>query len=166
MQNVWRMNYGIRKGLEDVAHELKGIRNILASIWTLQEGAGEKGSPNPELYADEYISTEECARRLSVSDQTIRNWIAVGRKDKTGKGWIEGIHYVNVSPNPHMRSKLRVPWNQLVRSFAQNSAIKTTDYTFKSSLPYQPNKYSIDTYLASLEGNADAEDDNTSGASV
>lgn len=160
------MNYGIRKGLEDVAHELKGIRNILASIWTLQEGAGEKGSPNPELYADEYISTEECARRLSVSDQTIRNWIAMGRKDKTGKGWIEGIHYVNVSPNPNTRSKLRVPWNQLVRSFSQNSGIRTKDYTFKSDAAYKQNKYSIDAYLASLEKNEDAEDNDTTSASV
>lgn len=166
MKSIWRMSYGIRKGLEDVAHELKGIRNILASIWTLQEGAGEKGSPNPELYADEYISTEECARRLSVSDQTIRNWIAVGRKDRNGKGWIEGIHYVNVSPNPNMRSKLRVPWNQLVRSFAQNSEIKTNDYTFKSDRPYQVNKHSIDAYLASLEETADAEDNDTSSPSV
>lgn len=166
MENVWRMNYGIRKGLEDIAHELKGIRNILASIWTLQEGAGEKGSPNPELYADEYISTEECARRLSVSDQTIRNWIAIGRKDKNGKGWIEGIHYVNVSPIPNTRSKLRVPWNQLVRSFAQNSNIQTKDYTFKSDAAYKQNKYSLDVYLASLEENADAENDDTSSPSV
>jgi DNA-binding transcriptional regulator YiaG len=35
---------------------------------------------------------------LGVSDQTVRNWIAIGRK-KPDKGWVEGIHYVNISPD-------------------------------------------------------------------
>lgn len=158
------MSYGIRKGLEDVAYELKGIRNILASIWALQQGADEKGGTNPEVYADEYISTEECARRLSVSDQTIRNWIAVGKKDKNGKGWIEGVHYVNVNPGATAKNKLRVPWNQLVRSFAKNPEIKNKDYKENNHTGYRINEHSIDAYLSSLENNSDAEEDNTTSA--
>lgn len=161
------MGYGIRKGLEDVAYELKGIRNILSSIWALQEGAGERGTTNPEVYADEYISTEECAKRLSVSDQTLRNWIALGRRGDKTKGWIEGIHYVNVNPTPGTRTKIRVPWNHLVRSFAKNPVIKNTDYTFKhGDKAYKAQPYSIDAYLASLEENPDAKNDDTTSPSV
>jgi hypothetical protein len=158
------MSYGIRKGLEDVAHELKGIRNILASIWALQQGAGEKGHTNPEVYADEYISTEECARRLSVTDQTIRNWIAIGKTKQSGRGWIEGIHYVNVNPGASKRERLRIPWNQLVRSFAKNPELKAKDYKTSSNTMYRINEHSIDAYLASLEETPDAEEDSTPGA--
>lgn len=158
------MSYGIRKGLEDVAHELKGIRNILASIWALQEGAGDKNNTNPEVYADEYISTEECARRLSVTDQTIRNWISIGRTSKSGKGWIEGIHYVNVNPGASKRERLRIPWNQLVRSFAKNPELTCKDHKVTATPMYRINEHSIDAYLASLEENSDAEENNTPGA--
>lgn len=160
------MSHGIRKGLEDVAYELKGIRNILSSIWALQDGANTQRTTNPEAYADEYISTEECAKRLGVSDQTLRNWIALGRRGDKTKGWIEGIHYVNVNPVPGTRTKIRVPWNHLVRSFVKNPQIKNTDYTFKSSCAYRTNEYSIDAYLASLEEKTDAENNDTPGASV
>jgi len=166
-QNICCMNHGIRKGLEDVAYELKGIRNILSSIWALQDGASQMSTTNPEAYADEYISTEECARRLGVSDQTLRNWIALGRRGDKTKGWIEGIHYVNVNPVPGTRTKIRVPWNHLVRSFVKNPKIKNTDYTFKhSEKAYKAQPYSIDAYLASLETDTDAENDDTIGASV
>lgn len=155
------MSYGIRKGLEDVAYELKGIRNILSSIWALQEGAGEKGSINPELYADEYISTEECARRLSVTDQTIRNWIAIGKKNKDGKGWIEGVHYVNINPGYAKKNKLRIPWNQLIRSFAKNTELSFKHYKDRGSEKlYKFNEHSIDVYLSSLEKDQDAEENN------
>lgn len=152
------MSYGIRKGLEDIAHELKGIRNILSSIWALQEGAGEKGSTNPEVYADEYISTEECARRLSVTDQTIRNWIAIGKKNKDGKGWIEGIHYVNINPGYAQKNKLRIPWNQLIRSFSKNTELSLKQHKDRTGQKlYRFNEHSLDVYLASLEKNPDAE---------
>lgn len=121
------MNYGIRKGLEDIAAELKGIRNILATMWHSRYEKGETDVLNPEAYADEYISTEECARRLNVSDQTIRNWMALGRKNQ-GKGWVEGMHYVNASPDPGKKALIRIPWNNLVRSFARNPALNNHDY--------------------------------------
>jgi hypothetical protein len=116
------MQYGIRKGFEDVAYELKGIKNILSSLWHSRYGEGETDVLNPDAYADEYISTEECGRRLGVSDQTIRNWIAIGRKQPT-KGWVEGVHYVNVSPDNKRKALIRIPWNRLIQSFAKNKDI-------------------------------------------
>jgi hypothetical protein len=128
------MSYGIRKGLEDVAHELKGIRNILASMWHGKYQTEETSRLNPEAFADEYISNEECARRLGVSDQTIRNWIAMGRTNKD-KGWIEGIHYVNICPVPGKKAVIRVPWNNLIRSFSKDRATVPADL-HKSSMLY------------------------------
>jgi hypothetical protein len=116
------MTYGIRKGFEDIAHELKGIKNILGSMWHSRYSNGETNVLNPEAFADEYISTEECGRRLGISDQTIRNWIAIGRKTPD-KGWVEGIHYVNVSPDVHRKAVLRIPWNRLIQSFAKNEGL-------------------------------------------
>ena len=119
--------FGIRKGLEDVAHELKGIRNILASMWHSRYSSGETDQLNPEAFADEYIPTEECARRLGVSDQTLRNWISQGKKN-TGKGWTEGIHYVNLCPDKGKKAVIRIPWNQLVQSFARNRNVELNDF--------------------------------------
>lgn len=116
------MQYGLRKSLEDIAYELKGIKNILGSIWHSRYKNGETDALNPEAFADEYISTEECGRRLGISDQTIRNWIAIGRKTPD-KGWVEGIHYVNVSPDEHRKAVLRIPWNRLIQSFAKNEGL-------------------------------------------
>jgi transposase len=120
------MKYGLRKSLEDIAFELKGIKNILGSMWHSRYSNGEIDTLNPEAYADEYISTEECGKRLGVSDQTIRNWIAIGRRDPN-KGWKEGIHFVNVSPDPNRKAVLRVPWNQLVQSFSKNRDLESRD---------------------------------------
>lgn len=116
------MKYGLRKSLEDIAYELKGIKNILGSMWHSRYKDGETDALNPEAFADEYISTEECGRRLGISDQTIRNWIAIGRKNPD-KGWVEGIHYVNVSPDVHRKAVLRIPWNRLIQSFAKNEEL-------------------------------------------
>ena len=74
------MKSGIRKGLEDIAWELKGLKNILSAIWHTRYAKGETDVLNPEAFSDEYISTEECSKRLNVSDQTLRNWMALGRK--------------------------------------------------------------------------------------
>jgi hypothetical protein len=128
------MTYGIRKGFEDIAHELKGIKNILASMWHSRYANGETNVLNPEAYADEYISTEECGKRLGVSDQTIRNWISIGRK-KPEKGWVEGIHYVNVSPDPNRKALIRIPWNHLVQSFAKNREIGFQDLRNHENVP-------------------------------
>jgi hypothetical protein len=120
------MKYGIRKGFEDIAHELKGIKNVLASMWHSRYSTGETDLMNPEAFTDEYISTEECGKRLGVSDQTIRNWIAIGKKTPD-KGWVEGIHYVNVSPDYKKKAIIRIPWNMLVQSFAKNKDVELND---------------------------------------
>lgn len=120
------MKYGLRKGLEDIAFELKGIRNVLSSMWHSRYSTGETDALNPEAYADEYITTEECGRRIGVSDQTIRNWIAIGKRNPE-KGWVEGIHFVNVSPDPGRKAMLRIPWNQLVQSFSKTKKLESSD---------------------------------------
>lgn len=130
------MKYGIRKGFEDIAWELKGIRNILASMWHSRYSNGETDYLNPQAYADEYLSTEECARRLNVSDQTLRNWMALGRKDPS-KGWVEGIHYVNACPDPGKKAVIRIPWNQLVESFSKNRKFNPQDYRTGYAPMYQ-----------------------------
>jgi len=132
------MTYGLRKGLEDIASELKGIRNILGSMWHSRYSNAETDVANPEMFADEYISTEECGRRLGVSDQTVRNWIAIGRRTPD-KGWVEGIHYVNVSPDVHRKAVLRIPWNRLIQSFAKNENINLKNLRTQYDL-YQPLK--------------------------
>ena len=130
------MKYGIRKGLEDIAWELKGIKNTLSAIWHSCYQDEVTDVLDPAAFSDEYISTEECAKRLGISDQTIRNWMALGRKTPD-KGWIEGIHYVNASPNPTKKAIIRIPWNQLVQSFAKNRKMENQDYRKKASPMYK-----------------------------
>jgi hypothetical protein len=127
------MAYGIRKGLEDIAHELKGIKNILSSIWRNTAENAPDASLHPDAFADEYISTEECATRLGISDQTIRNWISVGKRNPE-KGWIEGLHYVNISPCPVRKAIIRIPWNTLVQEFVKNRKLEKRD--FEASRPF------------------------------
>lgn len=130
------MRNGIRKGLEDVAWELRGIRTVLMSMWHSRYAEGETDVLNPDSYADEYVSTEECARRLGVSDQTVRNWMAIGRKTPE-KGWVEGVHYVNVSPDASRKAVVRIPWNRLVQSFAKNRDLAPADYRKDRSKMYE-----------------------------
>ena len=119
--------HGIRKGLEDVAHELKGIKNILSALWHSRYANGETDVMDPGTYADEYISTEECARRLGVSCQSLRNWINIGRNNPE-KGWKEGIHYVNITPDPARKAVIRIPWNSLIQSFSKTRKCVPTDF--------------------------------------
>jgi len=129
------MSNGLKKGLEDIAWELKGIKNILSSIWHSKYEKGETDILNPEAFSDEYISTEECSRRLGVSDQTLRNWMAIGRKNPS-KGWVEGIHYVNASPDSGRKALIRIPWNHLIKSFAKNRDLVPQDYRKQASPMY------------------------------
>jgi len=127
------MSYGLNKGLEDIAAELKGIRNILATMWHSRYQDGETDMISPEVYADEYISTEECARRLNVSDQTVRNWILTGKK-RPDKGWTYGIHYINLTPSNDKKQIIRIPWNNLIQSFTRNTRVE--QHTFnKKNIP-------------------------------
>jgi hypothetical protein len=62
--------------------------------------------------------------------------MALGRKSPD-KGWIEGIHYVNASPNFTKKAIIRIPWNQLVQSFAKNRKMENQDYRKKGSPMYK-----------------------------
>jgi len=127
------MNHGLKKGLEDIASELKGIRNILATMWHSRYQNEETDIISPEVYADEYISTEECAKRLNVSDQTIRNWILSGKKDPQ-KGWVYGIHYINIGASVDKKQIIRIPWNNLIQSFTRNTKVTLASFN-KTKIP-------------------------------
>jgi hypothetical protein len=43
------------KDLQAIAAELKGIRNILASMWHSRYSNKETDQVSPEIYADEYF---------------------------------------------------------------------------------------------------------------
>lgn len=119
------------KDLQAIAAELKGIRNILASMWHSRYSNKETDQVSPEIYADEYVSTEECAKRLGVTDQTIRNWILQGKKKQPGqrfKGWTQGIHYI-VIPVGTKKEMVRIPWNQLILTYSKGpeASLRTFD---------------------------------------
>ena len=141
------MTHGIRKGLEDIAQELKGVRNILHSFWSLQSAEAQGAHINPEMYADEYISTEECARRLDVSDQTIRNWMKMGRQNPD-KGWVEFVHYINISPDAGRKSIFRVPWNQYIAELSKNRTATKGDYEKNKNPLYKLNPDCLDAELS------------------
>ena len=127
------MKYGLRKGLEDIAYELKGIKNFLSCMWQARYKNEDTDLISPELFADEYISTEECARRLGVSDQTIRNWILTGKKNPA-KGWVYGVHYINLEPLETKRQLIRIPWNNLIKMFTKNTEINVSSFHTRKSV--------------------------------
>tara|TARA_R100000988_G_C3974072_1_gene153091 strand:+ start:158 stop:622 length:465 start_codon:yes stop_codon:yes gene_type:complete len=112
---------GIVKALSSINAELRGIRNILSSMWHSRYQNEETDLVSPEVYSDEYISTEECARRLNVTDQTIRNWILQGKKRKDF-GWQQGVHYIVMPVGTH-KKMIRIPWNQLILSYRKGEDV-------------------------------------------
>ena len=87
----------IEKSLASVSTELKGIKNILSAMWHSRYNDGTTDRVSPEFLADEYISTEECAKRLGVSDQTIRNWILQGKKKDPKKNGLKAGRKVSTT---------------------------------------------------------------------
>lgn len=129
----------LKKALEGISTELKGIRAVLGAMWHSRYKNDETDLVSPEVYAEEYISTDECAKRLNVSDQTIRNWILQGKKKQKG-GWIQGVHYI-VIPRGQSKHLIRIPWNNLILSF-----YKGPEATLRSFDPAKgPNLYSDTT---------------------
>jgi hypothetical protein len=118
---------GLVKSIDSVAWELRGIKHVLSAIWGERFKDEKTDMMNPDAFADEYISVEECARRLGCSEQSIRNWIAIGNKSPE-RGWVEGIHYVNISPDLSRKGLVRIPWNSLVRSFQKNRKLTFQDH--------------------------------------
>mgnify|MGYP003109869540 CR=1 FL=1 len=135
----------LKKSLENISSELKGIRTVLGAIWHSRYKNDETDLVSPEVYAEEYISTEECARRLNVSDQTIRNWILQGKKKVKG-GWIQGVHYI-VIPRGNTKHLIRIPWNNLILTFYKGpeATLRSFDppkgnnlYTTNTEYKYEP----------------------------
>ncbi len=122
---------GIRKSIEGVEYELKGIKHILSAILMNGFTTEDKHETSPDIYTDEFISVEECAKRLSVSEQTIRNWIIKGKR-LPEEGWVQGVHYVQISQK-HERIIIRIPWNRLVCSFSKNKEVSVKDFAAKKS---------------------------------
>jgi hypothetical protein len=122
----------LKKSLDDIAFELRGIKHILGSIWHSRYKNEGTDQVSPDVFADEYISTEECARRLDITDQTIRNWILVGKKEPE-KGWVQGIHYIMINPLGK-KQIIRIPWNRLILSYckSENPTLRTFDLRGKT----------------------------------
>lgn len=130
---------GVIKALSAITAELRGIRNILSSMWHSRYQDGETDLVSPEVYSDEYISTEECARRLNVTDQTIRNWILQGKKKKDF-GWQQGVHYIVMPVGSH-KKMIRIPWNQLILSYRKGEDVNLRTFDAINSV----NLYSGDS---------------------
>ena len=136
----------INKQLDAIASELKGIRNILAATWHSRYGLGETDQVSPEIYADEYISTEECAKRLGVSDQTIRNWILQGKRKNKGESgvyWTQGVHYI-VIPAGARKQIVRIPWNQLIFSYHKGPEASVRSFDAAGPTPYTYKREQLD----------------------
>lgn len=111
------MSEGISTAIDKLSKEVSAINRTLLAIWSLIHN-DDKGML-PIGMDDEYISIDECARRLDVSEQTIRNWITQGTKGPAG--WIQGVHYI-VLPTGNLtkgrgsrRQTIRIPWKTLVQ---------------------------------------------------
>lgn len=131
---------GAVKAMEAMVHELRGIKHFLAALYR-EQYLGINGDIREEysadLFAEEFITVEEAARRLSVSEQTINNWIVRGATDPD-KGWIQGIHFIYLPvKSKHKRNKglARIAWNAVVRRYHKDSASIETDLLTGSSIP-------------------------------
>lgn len=133
------MSDDIKNALILIASELKGIRHILSATWHSRYSEDKTSVLNPDSFSDEYISIEECANRLEITDKKIRSWIQMGRKDPE-KGWIEGVHYVNVGPKSDPRATIRIPWNNLIRSFAKGRPLTAHDFRVPGGTPMYVSK--------------------------
>jgi len=111
----------ISASIDALKEELRGIKHILSSLWHSKYFTEETDQISPDFYADEYISTTECAKRLNVTEQTVRNWILAGKskrsKDQKPR-WIQGVHYI-VIPRGTKRTTIRIGWNNLIMQFTK-----------------------------------------------
>lgn len=137
------MSEDLSTALNKIAKQLEGINACLTSIWHSRYQNEETDVLDPRCYADEYITLEECAERLHVSKQTLRNWMKSGMHNKN-KGWKEGVHYVNIAGDKSIKGYLRIPWNNLVQSFAQNPVEKPLLYNPRAHTLYKNSIYPDD----------------------
>tara|TARA_B100001939_G_scaffold342138_1_gene352836 strand:- start:9280 stop:9705 length:426 start_codon:yes stop_codon:yes gene_type:complete len=133
------MDKNLTACIADIAFELKGIRHVLSAMWHSRYSNGETDVTNPDAYADEYISIEECAKRLELTPKKIRTWIQMGRKDPE-TGWVEGVHYVNVGPSSDSRATIRIPWNFLIQTFSRGRPLNAHDFRTPGGTPMYVSK--------------------------
>jgi predicted transcriptional regulator len=108
------MSEGLVSAVDRLTKEVSTINRTLLAIWSLIDN--EETAHVPTAITDEYVSIDECARRLDVTEQTIRNWITQGKTG--GAGWIEGVHYI-ILPSGRSKSTrknlIRIPWNTVIQ---------------------------------------------------
>lgn len=61
----------------------------------------------------EFLSIEETAERLSVTPQTIQNYIRLGKASLEEQGWRQGHHYVELSSTGN-RPTYRIIWQNIL----------------------------------------------------
>lgn len=110
------MSDGIVSAIDKLSKEVATLNRTMLAIWSLIDN--EETAHVPAGMADEYISIDECARRLEISEQTIRNWITQGKKGELG--WVEGVHYIILPSgqkrgSTRSRSHVRIPWNTVIQ---------------------------------------------------
>jgi hypothetical protein len=110
------MSEGIVSAIDRLSKEVATLNRTMLAIWSLIDD--EETAHIPAGLADEYISIDECARRLDVTEQTVRNWITQGKKG--GLGWVEGVHYIILPSggggvSKRTRSHVRIPWNTVIQ---------------------------------------------------
>ena len=110
------MSDAIADAINQLTVEVRCINRSLLAIWSLL--APQEEAQLPLGIDREYITIEECARRLEVSEQTIRNWIIKGKKDPDG--WVQGIHYITLPDSKGKgrtgrKQTVRIPWNTLIK---------------------------------------------------
>lgn len=131
---------GAVKAMEAMVHELKGIKHFLAALYR-EQYLGINGDIREEysadLFAEEFITVEEAARRLSVSEQTINNWIVRGATDPD-KGWVQGVHFIYLpAKNISKKNKglARIAWNAVVRRYHKDSKSIERDLLSGANFP-------------------------------
>ena len=136
----------IADSMHAISDELKAIRHVLSALWHSKYFNDETDQISPDFLADEYISTTECAKRLNVTEQTVRNWILAGkRKDPQHRknGWIQGVHYILIPTGPK-REMVRIGWNNLIRQFTKGSPANLRIFDSPGSPMYQSTKEKFD----------------------
>lgn len=106
----------VSASIDRLSKEVASVNRTLLAIWSLI--SNEESGLLPFGLDTEYISIEECAQRLDVSERTIRNWILQGKKNPAG--WIQGVHYItlpsgNTSGPLTSKATIRIPWNTLIK---------------------------------------------------
>jgi len=127
------MSEGLISAIDRLTKEVGTINRTLLAIWSLIDN--EETAHVPAGIADEYVSIDECARRLDITEQTVRNWITQGKTG--GLGWVEGVHYIILPSGKSSKSTrknlIRIPWNTIIQDMVvkkQNRKLELKDIQY------------------------------------